>query len=94
MLVLDIQDVLPVAVQVNSWSFSSQQIELVSQGAAFSHVQVAEERERARKLAEKLAAARHASSAAAARAQLASVEDARCKANQHAEHLRQARFLC
>ena len=56
-------------------------------------MQVAEERERARKLAEKLAAARHASSAAAVRAQLASAEDAKCKANQHAEHLRQARLL-
>ena len=42
-----------------------------------------------KKLAEKLAAARHASSSAPLHAQLASAEEAKRKAEQHAENLRQ-----
>ena len=53
--------------------------------------QVAEEQARSRKLAEKLAAARSASSSAPAHAQLASADEAKRRAEQHAENMRQVR---
>lgn len=52
-------------------------------------VQVAEERARSKKLAEKLAAVRQASSSTPVHAQLACAEEAKRRAEQHAETLRQ-----
>ena len=56
-------------------------------------VQVAEEQARSKRLAEKLAAARHASGSTPMHAQLASAEDGKRKAEQHAEHMRQVWLL-
>ena len=57
-------------------------------------MQVAEEQARSKKLTEKLAAARHASGSPPAHAQLASAEDAKRRAEQHAENLRQVLISC
>ena len=52
-------------------------------------MQVAEEQAQSKKLTEKLAAARYASSSPPAHAQIASAEDAKRSAEQRAENLRQ-----
>ena len=54
---------------------------------------MAEEQARSKRLAEKLAAARHALGRTPMHAQLASAEDGKRKAEQHAEHMRQVWLL-
>lgn len=56
-------------------------------------VQVAEEQARSKRLAEKLAAARHALGSTPMHVQLRSAEDGKRKAEQHAEHMRQVWLL-
>ena len=56
---------------------------------SYRALQLAEETVRSNKLAEKLAAARHASSSSPVYTQLAGAEEAKRKAEQHAENMRQ-----